>query len=56
MASNMTLEKITYTIRRKQHVFDYIWKPFISFLKHDVNVSNLLQQEEALRKYNVHAV
>lgn len=28
MASNMTLEKITYIIRWKQHVFDDIWRPF----------------------------
>lgn len=56
MASNMTLEKITYIIRRKQHVLDNIWRPFISFLRHDANVGNLLQQEEALREQNVHMV
>lgn len=50
MATNMTMEKITYIIRRKQHVFDDIWRPFICFLKHDANVGNLLQQEEAQRE------
>jgi len=46
MALNMTMEKITYIIRRKQHVFDNIWRPFMTFLKHDANIGNLLQQEE----------
>ena len=50
MASNMTTEKITYIIRRKQHVFDDIWRPFICFLRHDANVGKVLQQEEALRE------
>ena len=43
MASNMTMEKITYIIRQKQHVFDDIWRPFICFLRHDANVGDLLQ-------------
>lgn len=50
MASDMTMEKITYIIRWKQHVFDDIWRPFICFLRHDANVGNVLQQEEALRE------
>lgn len=50
MASNMSMEKITYIVRRKQNVFDDIWKPFMYFLRHNVNVGNLLQQEQALGK------
>ena len=50
MASNMTMERITYIVRQKQHVFDDIWRPFICFLRQDANVGNMLQQEEALRK------
>ncbi len=50
MALNRTMEKLTYIMKRKQHVFDDIWRPFIFFLRHDANVGNLLQQEEALRE------
>ena len=51
MSLNMTMEKITYITRRKQHVFDDIWRPFIYiFLRPDANVGNVLQQEEDLRE------
>ena len=33
MVLNMTMEKITYIIRRKQHVIDDIWGPFKRFFK-----------------------
>lgn len=48
MASNMSMEKITYIVRRKQNVFDNTWGPFRYFLRHNTNVGNLLQQEQAL--------
>ena len=48
MASNMSMEKITYIVRRKLNVFDNIWGPFRYFLRHNTNVGNLLQQEQAL--------
>ena len=47
MASSMSMEKITYIVRRKENVFDEIWSPFINFLRYNVNVGILLQQEEA---------
>ena len=48
MASNMSIEKIMYIVRRKQNVFDNIWGPFRYFLRHNTNVGNSLQQEQAL--------
>ena len=48
MASNMSMENITYIVRRKQNVFDNIWGPFRYFLRQNTNVGNLLQQEQAL--------
>ena len=48
MASNMSMEKIMYIVRRKPNVFDNIWGPFRYFLRHNTNVGNSLQQEQAL--------
>lgn len=40
MASNMIMEKIKHIIKQKKHIFNDVWKPVISFLRGDVNVSN----------------
>lgn len=33
MATCVAFEKITYTLRNRQNVFEEIWKPFVAFLK-----------------------
>ena len=43
-----SMEKIMYIFRCKQNVFDNIWGPFRYFLRHNTNVGNSLQQEQAL--------
>lgn len=45
MASNMSMEKITYIVKKKQNMFEDVWRPFTNFLRHSVNVGSLLQQD-----------
>ena len=45
MSSSMSMEKLTYIVRKKADMFENIWSPFIYFLQNDANVGNLLQQE-----------
>lgn len=33
MLSRLPLEKITYTLKAKQHVFENIWSLFITYIK-----------------------
>ncbi len=44
MASNMSMEKIGHIVRKKQNVFEDVWRHFANFLRHNVTVESLLQQ------------
>ena len=33
MLSNLPLERITYILKGKTHIFENIWKPFINYVK-----------------------
>ena len=46
MSSSMSMEKLTYIVRKKSEMFENVWRPFIHFLQNDTNVGNILQQEE----------
>jgi len=39
MLSSLPLEKITYILKAKQHVFENIWSPFINYIK-DFNLTD----------------
>lgn len=40
--TNMSMEKITYIVRRKQNICDDIWRTFMYIERYNVNVGNLL--------------
>ena len=45
MSSSMSMEKLTYIVRKKAEVFETVWRPFISFVQNNTYVGNLLQHE-----------
>ena len=40
IASNMSMEKITYIVKGKRKMFEDIWGRFLHFLEHNNNVGN----------------